>query len=866
MGKTTNPLWMCVLVLGLACSASADVIIDYWAGTLDIPGWSGKEELYLDISGAPADAYVTSILYRVKVDDQGDAANFWCSDYTIYIGNETHGAWYECVWGHEGGKTDEGADDDVSNDSDIYLYRTLATRFDGDPVNQKWYVAVMDNVMHGGSMSLGVGRLTQFRVEIGYDVPKPDLVDAGEWYRSFSPTTVVAGQPGQNFEVNCRIRNDGDAGAGPFAVSFDLSADMVTHRVLGDTVAAGHVISQDPAGGARVARGAAVHLLVCAGVSAGSPVAHWKLDELKGPIAFDSAGANDGVLYGGPLWLPEGGIIDGALEFDGIDDYVSCGTFNPSTATGKLTVCLWANWNGLNGQYQGLIGKRDSFSAQGMMWQTEASMQTGDLSFSRAGDSGVAAAILPIGEWAHVAVTFDGSIATFYVDGKGTGSGSFSFGSHTTASLVFGACARNGGNSFNGAFDDVRLYDQALSQTQIKVVMLGEGTDVTAPADVVRGVPNDGDWPGDERPDLAIDDNVNTKYLHFKGHERPTGLQITPALGATVVTGLTFTTANDFPGRDPIAFELYGSNDSIDGPYTLIASGDIVDFNQGMGWPRFAMNATMIAFGNLVAYEHYQLLVTAIRGPVGGSVDSMQIAEIELLGSVPGPGPRALLAHYEFEGNAADSISGREGTEMLGTGGPPTYDRGKLGQAIRLHGDGDHVVDEGLGSVMNGLDALTVALWVKSDVTNADHGIIIFEDPANHDDRDMRYDAAGANASGVNVVKISVTSNASGGVEPGRQQLESSSDTQTTQWQHLAMTWRSGEQLKLYIDGVLDTPTANEPALAGVLTGYTKLIIGKGGKDMGQTSWQGLIDDVRIYGYALSADEIAALAGGSTGQ
>jgi len=33
-----------------------------------------------------------------------------------------------------------------------------------------------------------------------------------------------------------------------------------------------------------------------------------------------------------------------------------------------------------------------------------------------------------------------------------------------------------------------------------------------------------------------------------------------------------------------------------------------------------------------VAYTSYQLLFTAIRGPVGGSVNSMQIAEIELIG------------------------------------------------------------------------------------------------------------------------------------------------------------------------------------------------------------------------------------------
>ena len=164
--------------------------------------------------------------------------------------------------------------------------------------------------------------------------------------------------------------------------------------------------------------------------------------------------------------------------------------------------------------------------------------------------------------------------------------------------------------------------------------------DVTSPGDVVVGVPDDGDWPSHERPELAIDDNVNTKYLHFKGdfnpNVGPTGLRVTPSTGPTIVTGLTFSTANDFPGRDPVSFKLYGSNGTIDGPYTLIASGDILDFRGASAWPRLTKSSTPITFPNDVDYKHYQLLFTAIRGPVGGGVNSMQIAEVEMLGPKSG--------------------------------------------------------------------------------------------------------------------------------------------------------------------------------------------------------------------------------------
>lgn len=176
----------------------------------------------------------------------------------------------------------------------------------------------------------------------------------------------------------------------------------------------------------------------------------------------------------------------------------------------------------------------------------------------------------------------------------------------------------------------------------LSLVSLSAGADVTKPGDVVRGVPNDGDWPGNESPVLAIDDTVHTKYLHFKGDTQPTGFQVTPSAGPTIVTGLTFTTANDAVERDPTAFELSGSNTSIDGPYTLIARGDIADFGQPSPWPRFTMNETPIAFANKTAYTHYQLLFTAVRN--AASANSMQIAEVEFLGGPAGGLPPTVAA------------------------------------------------------------------------------------------------------------------------------------------------------------------------------------------------------------------------------
>ena len=52
-------------------------------------------------------------------------------------------------------------------------------------------------------------------------------------------------------------------------------------------------------------------------------VAYWKLDETEGDIAHDCVADCNGTLIGDPAWQTEGGMVAGALQFDGIDDYIS---------------------------------------------------------------------------------------------------------------------------------------------------------------------------------------------------------------------------------------------------------------------------------------------------------------------------------------------------------------------------------------------------------------------------------------------------------------------------------------------------------------------------------------------------------------
>lgn len=170
------------------------------------------------------------------------------------------------------------------------------------------------------------------------------------------------------------------------------------------------------------------------------------------------------VYVSGPAGFGQGMLFDGT----GGHQNVELGTFNPSAATGKLTVALWAKWEGPTDQWQGLIGKRDSWAVDDMLWDIEIHRDQDTIAFRRI-DSypGSGGRTLPVGVWTHVAVTFDGTTARFYIDGEETGNGNFSFGQDTEAALHFGSGDPNGGNAFNGALDEVRLYDIVLTDAEI---------------------------------------------------------------------------------------------------------------------------------------------------------------------------------------------------------------------------------------------------------------------------------------------------------------------------------------------------------------------------------------------------------------
>jgi hypothetical protein len=131
--------------------------------------------------------------------------------------------------------------------------------------------------------------------------------------------------------------------------------------------------------------------------------------------------------------------------------------------------------------------------------------------------------------------------------------------------------------------------------------------------------PTSDNSPNGEGASNAFDNNPNTKYLNFD----KLNAGVTVKLNAgRVVNGFTITTANDFSGRDPTSYKLYGSNDGV--TWVLIQEGSLSLSNNRL------TTSDMINVTNTNAYAYYYIMFPTTKAGTGCGLDcdSMQIAEI----------------------------------------------------------------------------------------------------------------------------------------------------------------------------------------------------------------------------------------------
>lgn len=146
-----------------------------------------------------------------------------------------------------------------------------------------------------------------------------------------------------------------------------------------------------------------------------------------------------------------------------------------------------------------------------------------------------------------------------------------------------------------------------------------QGTVSGAATYATRIVPTSNNSPTAEQSPNAFDNNPYTKYLNFDKYNAGVTIQLN---AGRVVSGFTLTTANDYPGRDPTSYKLYGSNDGVN--WTLVQQGNL-SLSDTRYWTSPTTSVT-----NTNAYTYYYIFfpTTKAGDGCGLNCDSMQISEI----------------------------------------------------------------------------------------------------------------------------------------------------------------------------------------------------------------------------------------------
>jgi hypothetical protein len=259
--------------------------------------------------------------------------------------------------------------------------------------------------------------------------------------------------------------------------------------------------------------------------------------------------------------------------------------------------------------------------------------------------------------------------------------------------------------------------------------------------------------------------------------------------------------------------------------------GSAADLSRAMWQP---WNIDLSAVGNV---SNVTKLTIGIEG--AGATGVVYIDDIRLYPLAPEyatpaePDAASLVARYTFDGNVNDSSGhGFNGT----VNGAPTYVTGKDGQAVRFNGTTDYVV---VGSVgISGAAPRTISGWVKPDTLTLTDWTNIFGFTSAVGTNNLSFDMN--KRGGENQYCIHVY-----GWERNIMAID-------LEWHHLAATY-DGVTIAWYGDGRF---VASE---ARALNTEDNVHMGKRANN--NAYWPGSVDEVRIYNQALSAGEIAWLAG-----
>ncbi len=213
-------------------------------------------------------------------------------------------------------------------------------------------------------------------------------------------------------------------------------------------------------------------------------VGYWKFDEGTGTTVSDSSGnGNTGTLVNNPQWVE--GKQGSALNFNGVNSYVNIPD-SESLRVQSLTLSVWIYMTERPYQHgtthSTIINKlyyTGGTGTSGYKLQFEFPTSTNDRLVVSIGDGNNQKFLveynsindLTLHEWHHVVGTWNGNLASIYIDGQlktSTTTEAYII-VHDSTSLALGTETTSGVKDvwFKGKIDEAMIYNRALSSEEV---------------------------------------------------------------------------------------------------------------------------------------------------------------------------------------------------------------------------------------------------------------------------------------------------------------------------------------------------------------------------------------------------------------
>ena len=617
----------------------------------------------------------------------------------------------------------------------------------------------------------------------------------------------------------------------------------------------------------------------------------------SGPVSIYSFDGNglDGTGYGNHADLSTGelstdrfGYGKSALLCNGTSSEVSASNSQQMNSP-YTTVAFWVKPNSLPGNGESFLlsfgGWQErwkiSLPSHGKpVWTTNHSNGISDM------DSGDGNS-LPVNKWTHVAMVHDGAKDLIYMNGVKVAEKNVAGTLNSTSKpLGIGYNPIDGGNFFDGALDEILIFNYALSEADIAAAYAQQSTFPGTAIPLVASYPLNGNGNDDtqRRNHAELKDAIPVANRHGWGSNAIQGSALadnSPALQSDYTTIAFWVNPSSFPGSGEVFLLSNGgwqerwkiSLPSHGKPVFTTHSGGACCSDMDSGTP-LALNTwthvTMVHDGSkdIIYFNGVKVNEKNVSGALddtkyplgigfdpidnGGffdgalddilifdqALDAAQIAALYAVQSQAPVIPGELVANYPFGGNSLDA------TDYNNHAAGASYGKDRFGKTNKAAAIGGTASITAANSPQLNTPYTTIAFWAKPNSLPGSGEVYLL----SHGGWQERW-------------KISLPSHGkpvftthSNGACCSDMDSGNGNVLVPGTWTHVAMV-HDGTQDKIYMNGV----KVAEKNVTGALDN-TAYPFGIGYNPIdGGNNFDGDMDEVRIYNTALTDAQIAAL-------